>query len=374
MRILKKSLSLAFVLGWAGATLAADAPASGQGSGSLPPTTPPAQAAPAGACCDSGYGHGCLGCLNNENCCDDCLPGSGVSVGATWHILRPVINDNVAFTVMSSGPASTATVQQNFQYSFKSDPSIWAGYRSCDGLGFTVTWFHLDNSAQTETVADAPPGKLVAAPPGLPFPDNVVVLPIGASTFSATNDIKMDIWDFDVTQRVEVCHFDLTFGGGIRYMRIAQDYDLSQDKPAFAPFLAANVAWSARNSFNGGGPILVLNGVRQIGSSGFGLYANSRAGVLFGPKHETASTTVVFGGAVAGTATATSDNESTIGLGEIELGAQWGRNMGSFSPFVRVGFEGREYWGIGNSSNVATGNNSTPVGAFGVALSAGVGW
>jgi hypothetical protein len=374
MKTLKKALSYAFVLGWAGAALSADAPASGQGSGSLPPTTPPAQGAPAGACCDTGCGNGWLGCFSRDNCGDDCVPGSGVSFGATWHILRPVINDNAALTVTSFGVTTTATVSKNFQYGFKSDPSLWAGYRSCDGLGFSVTWFHMDNSSQTETATQTSTNN-VAPPAGLPFPVVFIVLPPGANVpITATNDIKMDIWDFDVTQRVEVCHFDLTFGAGIRYMWIAQDYNFATSIPAFSyVHPAITIASGARNSFNGGGPTLILDGVRRFGCSGFGLYANSRAGVLFGPKHEAAAT-IVSGGGPPAIATANSDNESTIGLGEIELGVQWGRSMGSVSPFVRLGFEGREYWGIGNASNVFSGNNSTPVGAYGVALSAGVGW
>jgi hypothetical protein len=383
MSILKQALGLAFVLGWAGATLAADAPAPGQASGSLPPSTSPAQIIPpTGACCDSGYGNGCCGCLDRDNCGEDCVPGSGVIVGATWHILRPVINDNVAFRITTFSPTTEATVQQNFQYRFKSDPSIWLGYRSCDGLGFTVTWFHLDNSAETETTAETIGGNVEISPafeaPGLGALAGI--RPGTLIPFTFNNDIKMDIWDFDVTQRVEVCHFDLTFGGGIRYMWIAQDYNLSSILPVVAfvnrvPQMATLTdTVGARNSFNGGGPTLILNGLRRFGCSGFGLYANSRLGVLFGPKHETIFASSVIPGLASATTTTTSDNESTIGFGEIELGAQWSQNMGSVSPFVRIGFEGREYWGIGNASNTASGNNSTNVGAYGVALSAGVGW
>ncbi len=48
--------------------------------------------------------------------------------------------------------------------------------------------------------------------------------------------------------------------------------------------------------------------------------------------------------------------------------------MGSVCPFARLGFEGREYWGIGNASNSTAGTNSSAVGAYGLALSAGIGW
>ncbi len=342
--------------------------------------TSPAQITPpSSTSCGSSCGNSCLGWLNGDNCCDDCVPGSGVIVGATWHILRPVINDNRAFTTTTTRGTTTATVVDNFQYGFKSDPSVWAGYRTCDGLGFTVTWFHLDNSANTETATATDATNItpvIGSGFGGPF---APVLGLSVP-YTFNNDIHMDIWDFDVTQRVKICHFDLTFGAGIRYLFMAEDYNQSGNIPALTipgvgNFPAGTFNASTRNEFNGGGPTLILNGVRSFGCSGFGLYANSRVGVLFGPKHEdftvTANPNPLI---VAGTATTTSDNESTIGFGEIELGAQWSRRIGNVSPFVRAGFEGREYWGIGNAGLAASGNNNGNVGLYGIALSAGVGW
>src|SRR5689334_9179555 len=107
-RNFKKALSLMLVLGCT-AALRADAPSSGQSSGSLPPANPPA--APAAQSCGGGCdsGHGCCdtgrGCCDNNHGCldsgcnDPCCQGGGVIVGAEWHILRPVINDNRAFTL-----------------------------------------------------------------------------------------------------------------------------------------------------------------------------------------------------------------------------------------------------------------------------------
>jgi hypothetical protein len=50
--------------------------------------------------------------------------------------------------------------------------------------------------------------------------------------------------------------------------------------------------------------------------------------------------------------------------------------MYGVNPFVRLGFEGREYWGVGNAVNAlsSTEGNTSAVGAYGMTVAAGVGW
>jgi hypothetical protein len=400
---LKKAFSLAVVLAWAGLAISADPPGSAKGSSTLPPTTTsPAAPATSGGCCSGGCQSG--GCCNSGGCCDNscgvdlgcdqgCQNGD-VIIGGSWYILRPVVNDNRAFTLTtpSAGITTVNTVQNNFNYPFETDPfSLWAGYRSACGLGFTVSWFHLDDGAPGQSLSLGGAGlRTVTAPaptiPGTTLAGGVLTIAeiFGLATpLTFNSDIRMDIWDFDVTQKLDCKHFELIFGGGIRYMHIGQDYTATASIPAI-PRVAGtpgSITDFLGNSYDGGGPTIVLNGVRNFGCSGFGLYANSRAGVLFGAKRETGSVTatsvvssLVFGLGGLTDATATSDNESTIAFGEIEMGLQWARRMGRYLPFVRVGFEGREYWGIGNAVNATSGNNSSAVGLFGLSLASGVGW
>jgi hypothetical protein len=384
MLSLKKALGMAVVLGWAGLAISADPPASGKGSGSLPPTTtPPTVPANSGGCCNLG------GCSDNScgldlGCDQGCQSGELI-VGGQWHILRPVINDNRAFTLTTSNAVGSVlnTVQNNFNYPFETDPfSVWAGYRTACGLGFTVSWFHLDDSAPgiNQTLSGAGTSSVTIPTGGGSI--TIFEIPGLATPLTFNSDIRMDIWDFDVTQKVDFKHFELIFGGGIRYMHIGQDYTASGSVPALGVVgTPGTMTDHLGNSFDGGGPTIVLNGVRNFGCSGFGFYANSRAGVLFGAKRETGSvtatsvlTSLILGLGGVTSATVTSDNESTIGFGEIELGVQWARRMGNYLPFARAGFEGREYWGIGNAVNAASGSNSSAVGAYGIALAAGIGW
>jgi hypothetical protein len=399
---LKVALGLVFVLGWAGATLAADAAGSGQSSGSVPPgACPCAQAAPScGGCRDSGRGccdSGRASCDSGRGCCDsghDCIDqgcgdqgcqGDAIIFGGEWHVLRPVVNDNRAFVLSTANAIGTvvANTQQNFQYKFESDPSLWVGYRTECGLGFQATWFHLDNNSNTNSITI--PGTGTST---LTFPTPVgfatfFEFPGSAVPFTFNSDLKMDIWDFDVTQRVEICHLDLLVGGGIRYLHIGQDYTATAGVPRI-PGVAGTpgtLTDSLSNRFDGGGPTIILDGLRRFGNSGFSLYGNARGGVLFGAKRESGTvvassvvTSLILGLGGVQNGTATSDNETTIGFGEIELGVQWARRMGSVNPFVRLGFEGREYLGIGNAANAPTTSNSSAVGAYGLVTSAGIGW
>jgi hypothetical protein len=280
--------------------------------------------------------------------------------------LRPVINDNLAFAGTTTNGTVRTTAINAFPYHFESDPSVWAGYRTCCGLGFTATWFHLDNNSDpvvtpiTTITIPAPTGT-ISFNPGDPV--------------TITNDLKMDVFDFDVTKRCELCcNFDFTFGGGVRYVHMDQDYNASFTVPA--QLGGASVSQIGSDSFNGAGPTLVCDGLWRCGCSGFGLYANGRIGVLFGSKGEnsTLSSTARIPGTASTLILASGNFESTIAFVEVEVGAQWCRRMGPVCPFVRVGFEGREFVGIGNAVQATSGLNNSQVGLFGLGVSAGIGF
>jgi hypothetical protein len=348
---LKRALSIALVIGWASAALTAEPPALGAGSSSSELVPPPAATA--------------LPCTDNHCCidsapCNDWCRQSGVILDGDWHLLRPVINDNRAISV-DAAAAGVQTDVRSFTYKFESDPSIRFGYRGECGLGFTVNWFHLNNSADPVNV------KIGAGQVVQIFGPFGFAVGNPGTAVSLNNDIKMDIWDFDATQESRLGCFDLTFGAGVRYMHIAQETNANVTVPGVG-IPALVVTTNTNTSFNGGGPSLILDGVRRFGNSGFGLYANARGGLLFGSKTENGSTTLPTG------TTTTSSQDGTFGFGEIQLGVQWSRRYCGWNPFARIGFEGREYWGIGNSVNALSGNNSSNVGAYGLAVTAGLGW
>ncbi len=313
---------------------------------------------------------------------------SALVFGGEWHILRPVVNDNTAFTATTRNGTNLSTVHGNFDYNFQSDPSIFFGFRTECGLGFTVTWFHLDNTSQDLNVAATAATNVATAGVNIGGPGGLIP-PGSAVLFSDHSEIKMDIWDFDLTKKTAVGCWNVTFGGGVRYMHLNQSATGTGAVPSFAiapgivnlaplttPSGTVNANFS--NSFDGTGPTVLLDGFRRFGDSGFGLYAKTRGGVLFGAKREDGSVTVsnpALAGLITGGVTnfsTTSSNLSTIGFAEIELGLEWSRQYRIFAPFVRLGFEARDYWGIGNAVLAGTGNNSSPVGAYGIVLTAGL--
>src|SRR5581483_9181150 len=120
-----------------------------------------------------------------------------------------------------------------------------------------------------------------------------------------------------------------------------------------------------------------LEAIRKIGDSNFGLFGNSRVGLLFGNRKQVASSSTVLNEAVANgvavnTTTVFLANGATSGFGilpivEMEAGAQWTRCLGNFELVVRPAAVGQVYFDGGNATG-RTGN----FGLVGGMLTAGV--
>src|SRR5207248_3339482 len=194
--------------------------------------------------------------------------------------------------------------------------------------------------------------------------------------FTFNNDLKIDSWDFDVTQAFRVCHLDVNAGAGIRYFHMAQDTSATRTATGLARGFVGAAAEVDSTSYNSFGPTLLVEMRRHVGDRGIGVYANVRGGLLFGSRHDRVYALSQFGAAAAPavfSGTIGSDQDATIGLSELEIGLEWKGHMGRVNPFARVGFEAREYFGIGNAENIFGGGNGN-VGAYGLALTSGIGF
>jgi hypothetical protein len=125
------------------------------------------------------------------------------------------------------------------------------------------------------------------------------------------------------------------------------------------------------HNFNGAGPTLAVEGRRAIGNSGFALYGNGRAALLFG----TARQEVHFAHPTAGAFDNAARQADVLPIGEIELGVEYGRDVGRLRAFAQAGCHGQFWWGAGNASNTAVlggPDNSSSVGLVGGAFRVGV--
>jgi hypothetical protein len=356
---LKRTFCLAVILSLTGAAMAADPTSSGSRDSSPAPVIQSPDSCSGPSCIDGGDCH----------CADP-----GLQAGATWHILRPVINNNFAFVTISAPGTSVDQSTHNFRYKYDSGVSLWLGYTLDSGLGFRTTWFHLDADAKSIAFTNPFAGvitQFVIA--GSFVGSGAAPLAAGqADVFNLGNSIRINSWDFDVTQEAQLGRIDLNLGAGLRYVRITQEANISRVRTGLPAGAVDTDSENDSSSFNGWGPTFFVEARRSIGCYGFGLYANVRGGILFGTRTiESLDTNTVGGGrgVITSTSRFSTDEERTIGLAEIELGVEWHRKCGRFNPFARGGFEGREYTNVGN---VFGGGNN--VGAYGLALSAGVGF
>lgn len=210
---------------------------------------------------------------------------TGLQAGAALHILKPVINNNFAFTTVLASGGNFTNNSQNFKYDFDSAISLWLGYTTDSGLGFRATWFRLETDARgislTNAFAGAAATPFIFAGTFVPFTG--VPLAAGqADVFNLSNRIKIDSWDLDVSQQLHICKFDLNVGMGLRYARITQDANISRTRTGLAGGAVNFENELDSNSYNGWGPTAFVEAKRRLGDTGLALYGNARGGVLLG--------------------------------------------------------------------------------------------
>lgn len=309
----------------------------------------------------------------------DCKPG-GFYVGAGVYFLQPHFESNPAFSVATLNPNSITITQREFDQGLNAAPTAWIGYENESGLGGRFRYFYFSGD-DTQTVANfngpALGAPLAVLPPGAAI--GAIIPGFNAGTpfsVAATSKLRIQTFDLEATQRFGSGAFTGLITAGVRYANMSQDYSLTGT--AFAggvPVLASTFA--AGHNFNGWGPTMSLEGHRQIASSPLGLYALGRASVLFGKSSQiaTASTGFLPGASLD----IASSNTDTIPVGELEIGAEYGRSFGRFFAFGQIGFVGQTWLGAGNASVTTDtvgilnpGDNTSNLGLVGFVLRAGL--
>ncbi|MGE0607637.1 MAG: Lpg1974 family pore-forming outer membrane protein, partial [Pirellulales bacterium] len=169
----------------------------------------------------------------------------------------------------------------------------------------------------------------------------------GPNTTAAANSyLRIKVWDFEVTQRLDCNCWIWNFGGGIRYLHTTQAFNATING-------AANAVddMTSSHRFKGVGPTLSLNGQRYLGCSGFSLYGNGRASVLVGDNTQNAQLTAANG--TLGNR-AQQSNWGTLSVTELEIGVAYQRTFGCFTMVGSTGLVGQYWTGIGNAANVDT--------------------
>src|SRR5262249_54353864 len=153
--------------------------------------------------------------------------------------------------------------------------------------------------------------------------------------------------------------WDLLCAAGLRFAEINQEYNAyvvgdsgSTQGPIFASVVSGH-------SFHGTGPVVALEARRPLLKSDLALYGSVRGAILFGSATQNALDHFIGFGTTQFTP-AQDHRDRTLPVGEVELGLEYGRNMGSTRAIAQVALVGQEWWGAGNASR------STQANSFGI--------
>lgn len=294
--------------------------------------------------------------------CGACCPGDnrerrGLVGGVGIYFMQPYFKDNPAFAISTTTPTGpggtprTVTERVNISQHMEVAPQFWLGYVTDSGLGARVRWWYFrQGTDQSIFVPAAAPGTVTflasAAPLGFPaFADNDG----RDATLAITSKLQLQVWDAEAMNSVQTGNWNLLVAGGVRFAHINQHYNAfaAGDSGGGGGPISANVI--SGHSFTGAGPVLALEARRFLGDSGLALYSSARGALLFGSAKQNATDIFTGGGATFADSSADRRN-SVLPVGELELGLELGRNIGSSHAFGQIALVGQEWWGAGSAS------------------------
>lgn len=299
----------------------------------------------------------------------DSESGWKLTGGGGFYILQPHFKNNPAVTVSRTNPDTGILniTQTDFSYDASIAPYAWIGASMCNGFGARARVFHFDDTVSLDRINDGLTAIDSAAPLGL---QNLSTTAGDRLVFSTS--LNMLVVDIEGTHTAKANGWDMTFSGGVRWARLQQTYNHSE-----TPLGGEVDAVDSEHTFSGAGPIVGIELRRALGCSGFSLFGSARGAVLFGSGDQDASQRVDN----ELSTTASVSHDDVLAVTELELGAEYARDMGRYRLFVQAGFVGHVWFGAGNGANnemipvlvdPEVSDNSTNLGLIGGRLSIGI--
>jgi len=318
-----------------------------------------------------------------------------LTAGAGIYVLKPYPAKDTAFVSKSlttggtSGAGSFSSETTDFDHKFEVSPLVWLGYISDSGMGARIRWWHFDTKS---TLDDSGPGLTNNSDGSVTRDWTASAEPFGHSGIASDpfstkdndsltfeREIRLNVIDLEGIHEFKWGCMTGLVTSGIRFAQLRQTYDASRqgktDPNGFdstgLPVIDED-SISASHRFNGVGPTFSLEIRRPLGDSGLALYSNMRTSILFGKnKFQTDKdhqfqccpdeTLEQF------TVSHTEEHDQVIPVLELELGAEWSKCMGSFTPFVRVAGVAQSWIDAGSATS-DTGN----LGFSGFTVQAGI--
>jgi hypothetical protein len=349
-----------------------DAKTDTKAAGEAIPTAPRVMAESSTCCPSHGFlGHRLFGpCGHFHGLFNHVGHGCGTwSAGAGIYLIAPNFETNPAVRISTATGVATTTTQRDFTWGSEVAPLAWLAYTREDGWGVRGRWYNFDGDSNVSAVHDGSAGLTLI----FPDPLGVIGTPTVTteSTFDIQSNLRLDVWDLEATKSLQSGPWTLLVAAGVRYAHMSQDYNFVGVETATGD----TATLRSGHNFNGIGPSFALESRRALGGNGLALYGNARGAVLFGTAKQTAFFALAdAAGVVTASALNTAQQSDVLPVGELEVGLEYGRQMGHVRVFAQAGFVGQVWWGAGNASNTAifgSSDNSSNLGFVGGAFRLG---
>lgn len=269
----------------------------------------------------------CAACDSSALCadCNDCDPGwtiqfctcPGLEVGGEILFMKAHTGspDFLGIGITDFGSFGLDFPENDY------DPAarVWVGWVNDNGLGVRARWFQFDQSLGSETFETFIDGTDIFAEGGL----------------------EVESVDIEIAQQFSAGLFEANVGGGIRYGKVRHDFALEAFDPDESLFVGA------LRDFEGVGPTMFAEFRRPLGCSNLALLANVRYSVLFGEDDAALGAFYANPDDSFGVEAILSE-DVVVGVGEIQLGAEYSRDLDyGRRVFVRGMFEAQQWSGVG---------------------------
>jgi len=216
----------------------------------------------AAGCCEPNCGCG------NLSCCTGC----GFFGGAEVAFLKPYFNNNQALSRYTVTPATESV--SDFACDYAASPRIWLGCMNSCGFGARVCYWEYDQSTNARTGVQSDTNVFYFAP-GITIGSLETDNP--GDLLATSERLHMYTVDVEITQCMQICCWDVVFGGGIRDASVHIDR-MNAFTPAggAAPSEVADIG----NNFDGIGPTVFAELRRPFGCGGLAFVGNVRGSLL----------------------------------------------------------------------------------------------
>ncbi len=282
----------------------------------------------------------------------------GFSTGIDLVFLKPRYDDNLAFSMLNTNEDfSTDAYGRNFSYNPEISPRVWISKEGYTGFSLRARYWTYDHDADAESAAVGGLTTLVASLP-TDTATGGLALQAQGETLSADSFTKAYTVDLELGQRVNFECWQMKAGGGFRHGSVEHGYDARAYRSGETLIGASSI----RNRFDGVGPTIFVEAKRPLGFSNLALFANARYSILLGSFQVRQTDTITVSD------TYSEDVDSTVRIGEVQLGVEWERLFVSGNRlYFTAAWELQAWEGAGSIAG-----KGTDMGLSGFVLSAGL--